>query len=34
MDSYQSYKVTYQLLDKLGFGGNDLGSDALKAKLN
>ncbi|MGO4092135.1 S1 RNA-binding domain-containing protein, partial [Staphylococcus aureus] len=22
------------LLDKLGFGGNDLGSDALKAKLN
>ncbi|MBW1113010.1 S1 RNA-binding domain-containing protein, partial [Escherichia coli] len=27
-------KVTYQLLDKLGFGGNDLGSDALKAKLN
>ncbi|HHD7419294.1 TPA: Tex family protein [Staphylococcus aureus] len=30
----ESYKVTYQLLDKLGFGGNDLGSDALKAKLN
>ncbi|WP_420196055.1 Tex family protein [Staphylococcus aureus] len=30
----KSYKVTYQLLDKLGFGGNDLGSDALKAKLN
>ncbi|CAC6203535.1 Transcription accessory protein (S1 RNA-binding domain) [Staphylococcus aureus] len=30
----ESYKVTYQLLDKLGFGGNDLGSDALKDKLN
>ncbi|HDC5286416.1 TPA: RNA-binding transcriptional accessory protein [Staphylococcus aureus] len=30
----ESYKVTYQLLDKLGFGGNDLGSDVLKAKLN
>lgn len=30
----ESYKVMYQLLDKLGFGGNDLGSDALKAKLN
>ncbi|MCP8621949.1 ATP-binding cassette domain-containing protein, partial [Acinetobacter baumannii] len=30
----ESYKVTYQLLDKFGFGGNDLGSDALKAKLN
>ncbi|MBO1199685.1 RNA-binding transcriptional accessory protein [Staphylococcus simiae] len=30
----ESYKTTYQLLDKLGFNGTDIGTDALKDKLN